>query len=152
MRGDDATEALLVASRALVGVAATSLADLDDVTLPQFRALVILAGSGEVTATELAERLAIHQSSVTRLCDRLVRKGLVARSQAESDRRVVTLRLTPAGRRLVRRVSDRRRKALAVIVDRMTAGQRAEAVAGMRAFAHAAGEDVGSDLFGWSSP
>ena len=37
-----ATEALLLASRALVGVAARSLAGIDDVTLSQYRALVVL--------------------------------------------------------------------------------------------------------------
>ena len=41
---DSLTDALLTASRALVAVAARSLAAVDDdVTLPQYRALVVLA-------------------------------------------------------------------------------------------------------------
>ena len=45
------TDALLTASRALVAVAARSLAAVDDdVTLPQYRALVVLAVAGPSTS------------------------------------------------------------------------------------------------------
>ena len=74
---DAATRALLVASRALVGVAARSLAGVDDVTLPQYRALVVLTRPVSITIGDLATTLDIHRSTATRLCDRLERKGLV---------------------------------------------------------------------------
>jgi DNA-binding Lrp family transcriptional regulator len=75
---DLVTDAVLTASRALVGVAARSLAVVDpEVTLPQYRALVVLASRGPRLVGELAEALVIHPSTATRLCDRLVAKKLV---------------------------------------------------------------------------
>src|SRR5471032_660181 len=111
-----ATEALLLASRALMGVAARSLADVDDITLPQYRALVVLTRPTPVTVGDLAVALDIHPSTATRLCDRIERKGLVRRRPGLSpDRRETPISLTAKGRRLVGRVTDHRRRDLAMI-------------------------------------
>ena len=65
---DAVTDAVLTASRALVGVAARSLAVVDaEVTLPQYRALVVLAARGPRLVGELADELSIHPSTETRL-------------------------------------------------------------------------------------
>ena len=67
----------LLASRALVGVAARSLAGVEEqVTLVQYRALVLLDAGPQNVGT-LAKALGIHPSTATRLCDRLTTKGLV---------------------------------------------------------------------------
>ena len=72
-------DAVLRASRALVAVAARSIAQAgDSVTLPQYRALVALAARGPQRVTDLAEELGVHPSSATRMCDRLVKAGFVA--------------------------------------------------------------------------
>jgi len=149
---DDAVDALLAASRALVGVSARSLADVDDVTLPQFRGLVVLATSGALTVGELAERLDIHPSTATRLCDRLVRKGLIRRVERSADRRETDIVLAGKGRRLVERVTLRRRSDLVAITRRMSEDQLHDAIAGLRAFAQAAGEVPEATLFGWPDP
>lgn len=143
-------DALLVASRALVGVAARSLPDGEQVTLQQYRAMVILSRDERTTATHLATTLGIHQSSATRLCDRLVRKRLVRRVPGVADRREVGVSLTATGRRLVDRVTNRRRRELSAIAARMSAEARRESVAGLVAFAEAAGEPAPAiDFFGW---
>lgn len=149
---EQAADVFLVASRALVGVAARSLAEVDEVTLPQFRALVVLASGGSVTVSELAHRLDIHPSTATRLCDRLVRKRLIRRVEGRTDRRETDLVLASAGRRLVDLVTSRRRRDLLAIAERMSAEQRRHAIAGMRAFAEAAGEIPDATLFGWPEP
>jgi DNA-binding MarR family transcriptional regulator len=146
-----ATEALLHVSRALVAVAARSLAAVDEVTLPQYRALVVLSRSTPVTVGDLAGALDVHPSTATRLCDRLERKRLVRRHAATaSDRRETTVSLTPQGRRLVGRVTDRRRRDLGAIAARMTSADRDRAIGGLRAFARAAGELPALDPFGWA--
>ena len=146
-----ATEALLRASRALVAVAARSLADADEVTLPQFRALVVLTRSAPVTVGDLAGALDIHPSTATRMCDRLEGKRLVRRHPATSpDRRETTVSLTAPGRRLVERVTARRRRDLAAIAASMAPGDRDRAIGGLRAFALAAGELPVLDPFGWA--
>src|SRR4051794_17698243 len=72
---DAVTDAVLLASRVLVAVAARSLAEVtDDVTLPQFRALVVLASQGPQLIGSLAEQLDVNPSTASRLSERLVRK------------------------------------------------------------------------------
>src|SRR4051812_50175053 len=86
----EVVEALLAASRAMVALAARSLAGLDaDVTLPQFRTLVVLAARGPQRAVDVAAELGVNPSTGTRMCDRLVRKGLIRRTRATGDRRGV---------------------------------------------------------------
>lgn len=152
MREVDPLDALLLASRALVGVAARSLADVDGVTLPQFRALVLVSSRDRTTVSDLADALGIHATSATRLCDRLVRKRLIRRAEATEDRRRIELHLSAAGSRLVDRVTSRRREALAAITQRMNQQELEEAVRGFAAFAVAAQESASeAELFGWGS-
>lgn len=137
---DDVVDALMLASRALVGVAAESIATVDStLSLPQFRALVVLAG-GPITVGQLADRLDVHTSTVTRLCDRLVARELISREPAAHSRREVVIALTGSGRSVVRRVMRRRRSRLAGIVDALPAKGRPAVVAALQAFADAAGE------------
>lgn len=141
-------DALLRASRALVGIAARSLGDVE-VTLSQFRALVVLARWKGMTVTDLAGALSIHPSTATRLCDRLVGKELVRRSQGSDDRRETLVHLTARGARLVALVSDRRRADLEVIAAALPEISRAAVVEAFEVFAAAAGEPEVVDLFGW---
>jgi DNA-binding MarR family transcriptional regulator len=144
-------DAFLTASRALVGVAAASVAQLDDITLPQFRALVVLSSSGGETVGELAHALDIHPSTATRLCDRLVRKRIVRRVRGRSDRRATEVTLTPAGRRVVDDVMDRRRRSITAVLARMAPAERAAATTALAAFAAAAGESALTDPFAWAA-
>ena len=146
---DDVVRELLITSRALVGVAARSLADVDEVTLPQFRALVILAGRDDTTVSDLAARLDIHPTTASRLVHRLVLKRLVRRSELAEDRRVTRLQLTAGGRQLVARVTQRRSRDLARIVGRMPPDTWPSVIAALGAFAAAAEESDDVDLFGW---
>ncbi len=149
---DAVTDALLTASRALVAVAARSLAEVDDdVTLPQYRALVVLASHGPQHVGELASALDVHASTSTRLCDRLVKKQLVRRSVDSESRRETSITLTAAGRALVDRVTSARRREIEHIVGRIPANLRSGAVTALRAFTEAAGEvPQQSWVLGWS--
>lgn len=140
---DAVTDAVLLSSRALVAVASRSIAAVDDaVTLPQFRALVVLDGEvGGRTVGGLALELRIQPSTATRLCDRLVRKGLADRRHDSGNRREVTMILTDSGRALVREVTERRRAEIAMIMAKVPAVQRAAIVEALTAFRVAAGED-----------
>ncbi|MGH9064870.1 MAG: MarR family winged helix-turn-helix transcriptional regulator [Acidimicrobiales bacterium] len=149
---DPVIEAVLHASRALVAVAARSLAGAgEDVTLPQYRALVVLAARGPQSMAALASALAVNPSTATRMCDRLVRKGLVRRRASPSDRRQVRLAMTVAGRRLVDDVTERRRAEIARIVGAIPPPLQAQVVGALDAFATAAGELTDQDwAAGWA--
>ena len=70
----------------------------------QYNALRILRGAGDAgrSCSEIAERMINHDPDITRLVDRLERRGLVSRSREGRDRRVITTRITPAGLQLLR--------------------------------------------------
>ncbi len=138
---DEAVDMVLVASRALVGVAARSLAQTEsEITLRQYRALVLLGSRGEQNVSSLAEALEIHPSTATRLCDRLLAKGLIARSTSLESRREVTLGLSTAGKGLVRAVTARRRKELRRILAGLEPVAQRQLVEAFATFARAAGE------------
>jgi DNA-binding MarR family transcriptional regulator len=90
--------------------------------------------------SELAVELDCSPSTATRLCDRLVRKGLVSRDHPVSNRREVEVTATKRGRGLVERVTKRRRREIARIVAHVPSDQAPAMVAALRAFADAAGE------------
>ena len=150
---EDAVRALMLASRAFVGLTVRSLAGIDaDVTLPQFRALVVLAVRGPQRSADIAEELGVNPSTGTRMCDRLVRKGLIRRVRSASDRRVVRLRLTPAGRDIVEQVMTRRRAEVVRLVGATAELWQPVVTQALRAFAEAAGESEDQNWWqGWSA-
>src|ERR687886_1866939 len=138
---DSDVDVTLSASRALVGVVARTLADvLEVVTLPQFRMLVVLCAEGPLRSGVLSERLGIHQSTLTRLADRLVAQGWVRREPNAESRREVLVDLSDAGRELVTKVLEARRADLAGILRQVSPEDRAVIRAGFETFARAAGE------------
>ncbi|MFT3818631.1 MAG: MarR family transcriptional regulator [Rubrivivax sp.] len=68
-----------------------------DLTDAQWKPLMLLATGRASSALEMARALDLDAGAMTRLLDRLQAKGLLERVRSESDRRVVHLRLTPAG-------------------------------------------------------
>jgi DNA-binding MarR family transcriptional regulator len=149
---EDVTGELLLASRVLVGIAARTAPDPDDVTLAQFRALVLLDTHGDLNAGRLAELLGVDPSTTTRLCDRLVAKGLVDRAAGE-NRREVCITVTAAGAALVAEATGKRRAEIREIVRRMPVPLRARLAEGLQAFREAAGEAPAERAWslGWSS-
>lgn len=134
-------QAVLYASRALVAVAAKSLAQVEDiVSLPQWRLMVVISREGQMSLHELATALGVHPSTGTRMCDQLVAKGLLTRHDHPADRRFLILRLTRDGQDLVGRVSADREREIETILDRLPAPSRKRLVAAFAEFAEAAGE------------
>jgi DNA-binding MarR family transcriptional regulator len=142
----DVTDALLALSRVFVGLAARTLAQLDeDVTLPQYRVLVLLVSHGPQRVVDLSQELQVTSSTATRMCNRLVRKGLAERQERADDRRASWIGLTGAGRELVDEVMRLRREAIAELV-REVAITRPVAFAGVvHAFVEASGEISASE-------
>ena len=68
-------------------------------TVAQYNVLRILRGAGEQGACgrEIAGRLITVEPDITRLLDRVAKRGLISRRRDAQDRRFVTARITPAG-------------------------------------------------------
>ena len=140
-------DAVLRASRALVGIAAASIADVEDVvSVPQFRTLVMLYTRGPLNLAAVAAGLDVNPSNASRTCDRLMKAGLLDRRESPDDRRNVTLTLTDSGRQLVDGVTKHRRVAIERVLRQMPATQRERLAKALSAFATAAGEPLEDDL------
>lgn len=134
---DEIVDAVLSASRALVALSARSIAGVRDVTLPQYRMLVVL-GDGPTNLSGLAGALDVAPSTALRMVDRLISAGLVVRTVRPENRRETHLALTPSGRRTVSRVTTRRRRDLRAVIALLPAHVREELPKSMAAFADAA--------------
>ena len=137
-------EVLQAATRVLSGVALRSLDVLDSaVTLPQFRLLAVVADLGPVPSGQAARALGLDPSTVTRLADRMVAAGHVARGTNPQHRGVVTLELTASGRDLVAAADSWRRRELARIMARLPPPDRAAVTDALGLLVGAAGDDYG---------
>jgi DNA-binding MarR family transcriptional regulator len=142
-------DAVLSASRVFVAIAARSLADTaEEVTLAQYRTLVVLASRGPQTLAGLASNVAVTPATATRMCDRLVRKGLVRRTHDRGDRRTVRLNLTTSGRSLVDGVTRRRRKEILSLLKAVPVAEQSALVRALSLFTEMGGEVPEQD---WST-
>ncbi len=134
---DDDT--LLKASKVISAAVAHSLARVEDqVSVPGLRVLVMVHDQGTMNLTSVAEGLGVNASSASRTCDRLVLAKLLDRRDNASDRRHVSLTLTPRGRRFVEDVMTERQAVLNSVVDAMAPAARKSLMAGLKAFVKAA--------------
>ena len=91
-----------VLSRRLVHVLKT-----EDLSATQYNVLRILRGAPEGLACgEIASRMITRDPDVTRLLDRLEKRGLISRWRETKDRRTVMARITPEGLALLSRLDE----------------------------------------------
>jgi len=88
------------------------------VGVPVWRVLASLSGSTGETVTGLAEVCLLQQPTMTKLLDRMVRDGLVTRTQDARDRRVVRVALTAKGEELADDLTAAARKHEATVLAR----------------------------------
>jgi DNA-binding MarR family transcriptional regulator len=144
---EDAVEATLTASRALLGVVARSVGGaVEEVSLPQFRVLVLVASQGPMRVGTLAQRMGAVPSTFSRTLDRMVSGGWIARTENPHSRREVLVSLTEAGQRLVDEVTDGRRREIREILAGLSPQQRTAVIRGLTLFNDAAGEASVEDL------
>jgi DNA-binding MarR family transcriptional regulator len=75
-----------------------------DLTPVQVHLVLGLGKDGPLTMGELARRVAVTEKTITGIVDRLERDRLVTRERDPADRRVVHVRLGPAGEELYQRI------------------------------------------------
>jgi DNA-binding MarR family transcriptional regulator len=99
--------------------------------------LGVLEESDAVPMSRLAERLDVSVSSATGIVTRMEERGLVERVHDRDDRRVVFVRLTPEGQRIVRSVESAGRDRLATILDELEPDELARVLDAARLFSEA---------------
>ena len=79
----------------------------EELSTTQYNVLRILRGSPQgLTCGEIASRMITRDPDVTRLLDRMEKRGLISRSRESRDRRLVLARITPEGLKLVNRLDE----------------------------------------------
>ena len=131
---DDAAQALLVAWDVAREQVTPRLSS------PQLNALLTVERAEGMNLGGLASEMRMLLSSASRLCDRLVASGLVERVPGRVDRREIALYLTPSSRALLSELRTSRRRALSVVLEKMSSSGRAALLRGLTEFAAAAGE------------
>ncbi|MEV7340989.1 MarR family transcriptional regulator [Streptomyces sp. NPDC093544] len=138
MAAKKAEQVLVNQWRDILAVHARTLCELDrelhrhGLGASDFEVLDVLAGSAapdsgdSYRVQEIAERVHLSQSALSRLIARLERDGLVARGMCAEDRRGVRVCLTPKGRDLHGDVLPVQR----AVLTRMLAGGDADCVPG----------------------
>jgi DNA-binding MarR family transcriptional regulator len=109
-------------------------------SVSEAHAMVEIARKGQLRQVELARRLRLEKSTVSRLVTNLVGRGWVHRQAADSDGRGVLLVLTDAGATAAARQADARRDRLSTLLDRIPDDQRAAVVRALQTLAEAADE------------
>ncbi len=110
-------ERLLAAGIGITAIAIDQTPDAEELTLAQWRALVVTAGNDGLRIGELAGRLGLSGPSASRLIRRLEGRGLVSAVRAQDDRRATNVSLTPTGRGIVEAVVGRRRRLIRLALE-----------------------------------
>lgn len=122
---DVTTDLLLITSRLLVAIWARSIARIDEtITIPQLRALLVLAAGEPMSVEELSRALGVERSATGEVAERLAGAGLVALGLRRKPRRVLQVVLTARGAKVVADFAAFRHQELARVVHLMPPPQR----------------------------
>jgi DNA-binding MarR family transcriptional regulator len=79
----------------------------EELSATQYNVLRILRGSpGGLPCGEIASRMITRDPDITRLLDRLEKRGLISRCRETKDRRMVMAKITPDGLKLLARLDE----------------------------------------------
>jgi DNA-binding MarR family transcriptional regulator len=97
-----------------------------DLTGPQLTVLKMLEGLGDLSLSELSERIRAQNSTVTGIIDRMERESLVVRTRSTEDRRVVKIKLTDKGSKIARAIAVEPMEIFRGALDSLSAGETRE--------------------------
>ncbi|HEY7598617.1 MAG TPA: MarR family transcriptional regulator [Candidatus Limnocylindrales bacterium] len=98
----------------------------------QLHVLFLLSTEGPLPMSRLAEHLDVSLPNVTGIVDRMVAHDLVERHPDDTDRRLVVVSATAAGRGQVEEIDMVRRQQLARVLEALTPEQQAQALVTFR--------------------
>ncbi|NIM48231.1 MAG: MarR family transcriptional regulator [Gemmatimonadales bacterium] len=87
----------------------------DRLTFSQLKLLKMVSLTDNYTVSDVAAFLGVSNAAASRAVDRLVKRGLVDRAEAEADRRAVRLSLTATGRQLLERYDAASERVLQIL-------------------------------------
>jgi DNA-binding MarR family transcriptional regulator len=110
------------------------------ISVSQCHTLEMLGEHGTLTMQALATHLHLAVSTVTRVIDTLVDKGLVARHSNVKDRRVCEVALTPSGTALLHTIQGELIAREQAVLERLPLASREHVIWAIEALSHAVDE------------
>ena len=107
------------------------------VSVSQCYTLDTLYEHGEMSMVQLARKMFLDKSTMTRVVDGLIERELVLRRLDENDRRLIYVNLTPAGRALIEQIRGQQMISLRQILERIPANERQRLLDGLELFSNA---------------
>jgi DNA-binding MarR family transcriptional regulator len=102
--GDEPTERIIADFRATIGAMKCAMSERlvrQGVSMAQLNIMYTLQRKGVMTMSRLADGLGVSLSNATGLVDRIEERGFIERTRVPEDRRVVVVRVTEAGTRML---------------------------------------------------
>jgi DNA-binding MarR family transcriptional regulator len=126
-----AWRAFLRAQATVLGALERELESEQGLPIAFYDVLVVLseADQGRLRMSELAKRVVLSRSGVTRLVDRMEREGLVRREQCPADRRGYETVITDQGRRVLKQAWPVHARGVAEHFARHLSGKEADVIA-----------------------
>jgi DNA-binding MarR family transcriptional regulator len=106
-------------------------------TKAQLKSLFFISNRGTTNSKELSAALGVTPTNTTGIVDRLVKQGLVNRTEDTKDRRISLLRTTDKGEELVTKLRERRRGYMLEILLHMNTDELTAIVQGLGSLVNA---------------
>ena len=126
---------LLAVARMAMDVSVRATAELGSMSPVQLRALTALRMLGKANLAQLSEEMGVTVSTTSRLVDRLVGADWARRGPSPNNRREISLTLSEAGRRLLRRYDERRVELMRECLQRLPVERQAAVLGSLAEFA-----------------
>ncbi|WP_051688147.1 MarR family winged helix-turn-helix transcriptional regulator [Desulfofalx alkaliphila] len=116
--------------------------DVGTITPSQLKAIKFLSRHNNNLLTGIAEGLGISNAAVTKMTDRLEKKGLVERISCAGDRRATALKVTKLGEELIAKTEQAEMHQWNSVLSKMSADDKKALVRGLEAFIKAGLADI----------
>jgi DNA-binding MarR family transcriptional regulator len=107
-------------------------------TIAQLKSLFFIRNQGSTSLGTLAAALGVTPTNTTGIIDRLVKQGLVSRTENPENRRMLLLRATDRGQELVVKLRERRTGYMSEVLQRMSVSELTTMAQGLASLVKAA--------------
>jgi len=115
---------------------------LAELSVPQFRALVLLMRNPRVSLSVVADYIGSSLPAASRMIDGLVERKFVERSRGGGDRRCISLQLTAHGRSVIDDAYSASEQQLAVQLESLSSDEHRSVIDGLEILARVFGTDA----------
>jgi DNA-binding MarR family transcriptional regulator len=85
-------------------------------TIAQLKSMFFIASKGSTNFKKLADALGVTPPNITGIIDRLVKQGLVSRTENTEDRRIMLLQMTDKGQALINNLHENRFQNMSILM------------------------------------